>query len=185
MPHLIKAFTFFAVAITIALTTSAASAVAGTPIGAETAQSYYQNCASQPEQNMSKETQDLFCKCTSFQMQKNMTIEDIQTMAQQSQAGRNALNRMILDVYAPCMEFPVRDLIFNNCRSNEFQVNAGICACLSSKMAAFTAESAQAELKQILQTTPNITDPLGPIIESPKFKQMEKRLALECIQQKR
>ena len=160
------------------------SAAAQTPVSDDTAARFYENCMKKPEGTMSAGTQDIFCQCTAYHTQKNLTMEDMQAMQDPSPAGRLALNKVLLDVYAPCMEFPVRDLIYNKCMENDFQRKEGICSCLADKMGRYTADSAQARLKDVLAQDPNIYDPMGPIVNSPDFAQREKRLALDCIQGK-
>ena len=146
-------------------------------------ETYFGNCMDLRDERMSEETQAIFCECTSLQMQQNISVEEIQAMRGNDQRARNVINKVMLNVYAPCMEFPVRDLIYNKCRENKFQASQNICSCLSEEMGKFTATSAKASLGNVLASNPNITDPMGPILESPEFVNHEKRTALSCIQQ--
>jgi hypothetical protein len=157
-------------------------AMAQTAITAETAQKYYQNCIrnAQSDQTMKPQTKDVFCQCTAIHMQKNMVMEDIVAMSGNDQAARNALNKMLTGVHAPCMEYPVRDLIGKKCEADIARPD--VCNCLSDKMASYTAREAQRLLGQVLATNPNITDPMGAIMETDEFKRNEQQLALSCAQ---
>ncbi|MDP7142472.1 MAG: hypothetical protein QF692_04625 [Alphaproteobacteria bacterium] len=176
--HLIRSILL----VTALLAFAPVSASAQTAISPEQAYSYYQNCTSTRDPNISGETQDIFCKCTAMKMQSDFYVEDMVMMQGDSDPARKAINKMLLNVYAPCMEFPVRDLIFKRCIENEYNVQKDICECLANRMADYTASSARKYLSDILKNDPNITDPMGPIVNHPKFIQHEKRTALACIQ---
>lgn len=157
-------------------------ALAQTRISDEGKQAYFRNCLQQTDERISEQTHAIFCQCTAHFMQQNMSVEEIQTMSTQTQDARNILNKVVIQVYAPCMEFPVRDLIYNECRKEKDQVSNDICTCLADEMASYTAQTAQERLTTVLQTTPNITDPMDPIINSDAFHEKEKMVAMECIQ---
>lgn len=172
-----------ALAMTIFLLSFSSALHAQTPITDEMREAFFQDCFRlDNNQEMSTNTQKALCQCTSHHMQDNLSVEDVQTMRGQDQAARDALNKMLLEVYAPCMEFPVRDLIYKRCMQNDIQSKKGICGCLAEKMSVYTAQTARATLGDILKTNPNITDPMDPIVNSASFERMEKQVALECIQ---
>ncbi len=145
--------------------------------------SYYRNCLIHTDERMSASTHKVFCECTAHFMQENLTIDDLaKTRHTDPAVIRQGKNAMVIGIYAPCMEFPVRDLIYKRCVSNKFQVDAGICDCVADEMAHYTAQEAQNEIAKILQENPNIYDPMSPIVNSPSFEQKEKQVALDCIQ---
>ena len=156
--------------------------MAQTAISTETTQKYYQNCIrnAQSDQTMKPQTKDVYCQCTAIHMQKNMVMEDIVAMSGNDQPARNAINKMLTGVHAPCMEYPVRDLIGKKCETDIGRPD--VCNCLSDKMAAYTTKEAQRLLGQVLATNPNITDPMGGIMETDEFKRNEQQLALSCAQ---
>ncbi|MAM33657.1 MAG: hypothetical protein CMH28_01125 [Micavibrio sp.] len=168
----------FAVFLIIA----AHSAQAQSRISPQVAQAYAQNCAQQENPYISAETKDIFCQCTASYMQKTMSMEDLQAMRGNDQPARNAINKMMIQVYSPCMEFPVRDLVYKKCQEDAFQAGQKICQCLSNNMAAYVSKRAKADLPAILQANPNITDPMEAIVTSQSYEQTEKRIALGCIQ---
>ena len=166
----------------IALVLIAHPAAAQTRITPQMAQAYAQNCTQQENPYITSSTKDIFCQCTASYMQKTMTVEDVQAMHGNDQPARNAINKMMIQVYSPCMEFPVRDLVYKKCQEDAYQAGQKICKCLSNNMASYVSKRAKADLPGILQSNPNVTDPMEAIVNSPSYEQTEKRIALGCIQ---
>lgn len=127
----------------------------------------------------SPQTKKIFCECTGQFMARNLTMEDLKVMNGKGQTQRNAMNKMVTGVYAPCMEFPVRDLIAQQCMTDVKQPK--ICSCLSKNMAAYTAESAKTTLASVLAKHPNAFDPMGALIESPEFQAKQKEISMQCL----
>ena len=145
-------------------------------------QQFLKACLAKGDARMSVETHRIFCECTAYQIKQNLSIEDVQNMnSRDPKIARAVANKVILDVYAPCMEFPVRDLIFTSCKQKNLSNN--VCSCLSSQMGEYTAETAQKHLFDVLQRQPNIVDPMGPIVESPAFQKKEQEVAQQCALQ--
>lgn len=153
---------------------------ADTPVTDEIAQRYFNNCVAgaQKEGTMTPDTQKRYCACTAMNMQKSMTQEELASLSARDGSERPALNKVLTDVNGPCMQYPVHDLIHKKCMTD--LGNAGICSCLSNKMAKFTARQSQKMMPQILAENPNIFDPLTPIMESQEFQQTQKQIALSC-----
>lgn len=160
-----------------------ASSHAATPVTGEMAAKYNQTCKVNRDMRMHEDTQNILCDCTAMKMQGAMSVEDMQAMGGNDQNARVAINKMLTTVYAPCMEFPVRDLIYGRCKQDAYQAGKGICECLSSQMARYTAQQSQRLLGDVLRNNPNVADPMDAILSSAEFKQMEKRIVLQCIQQ--
>ncbi len=157
------------------------SSMAQTKISPSKTNQYIQTCLknSEADTTTSPSTKKIFCQCTGQFMQKNLTMEDLRAMGGKGQIQRNAMNKMVTGVYAPCMEFPVRDMIQKQCMEDVKQ--APICQCLSKNMAAYTAKSAQTTMSQVLAKTPNAFDPMGAIIDSPEFQAQQKQITMQCL----
>lgn len=153
---------------------------AQTAINDDMARNYYQNCIKKEDQRLTKGGQDIFCQCTAHQLKKHMYVEDMVILARQDGLARAALNKIMLAVYAPCMEFPVRDLLYTGCTANGQNVDPRICQCIADRMGEYTAITAQNTLRDILKANPNITDPMAPIINSTAFKNREQSVVLTC-----
>ena len=160
-------------------------AKAQTPVTNEQAQKYYESCATNRDERMDIKTQDVFCQCSSMGYKKHMTQEDLQYLAVgEGQEARDVMNKMVLKLYAPCMEFPVRDMVYKKCTKDAYQAGQYICSCMADKMASYISERAQAELSNILKENPNVYDPLEAITSSETYARQEKRIVLQCIQGK-
>lgn len=176
MKQIIAALTLTLVALSFH-----AASYAQTPITDAQAQAMAQDCASKSSPYMTPQGQKLFCSCTAEQTKRNISVEDVQAIAGNDQAARNAMNKSIVTVYAPCMEFPVRDLVFTKCQKDVYQAGQNICQCLASNMGKYVSERARSDLPAILAANPNVTDPMEAIVNSPDYQQMEKRIAFGCI----
>ena len=166
----------------IVLISSYSPAIAQTAITQKAATDYYNSCLTKTDERITSQTQDIFCRCTATYMMKNMSVEEVQYMAGQNQNARNSINKMLTTVYAPCMEFPVRDWVFQKCTNDAYQAGQKICSCMSNNMATYVRERAAADLPAILAANPNVTDPMAAIVSSPTYEQAEKRIVLGCVQ---
>ena len=154
----------------------------GTALTEAQAKQFYQNCVmtNQPGQEMKAQTKDVYCQCTAIHMRQSITMEDIKATMGNDQAARNAINKTLTKVHAPCMEYPVRDLIAAKCTKDVGVTR--VCNCLSDKMGGYVAREAQRLLGGILASNPNITDPMGAIMDTKEFKDNEQRLTMSCAQ---
>ncbi len=155
-----------------------------TPVTNQQVAQFVQSCSSNRDERMSAKTQNIFCECTSFGYKDHITQEDLQRLANGTEEEKRAMiNKMVIYMYSPCMEFPVRDLVFNKCTKDAYQAGKKICACMADEMSQYMAKRAQAELKGILEKNPHIYDPIEAITSSKSYEAKEKRIVLECIQQ--
>lgn len=166
---------------------AALPAQAQTPISRDMANAYYQQCLQGNDPRISDQTKDMMCSCTAAAMMQNMSVEDVQTMAQQSQAGRNALNKMMINVYAPCIQYPARDYYFGTCINNpqtaQMSSNPqGLCTCLADNVAQHLGQNSQQVFSEILRRNPNITDPMSALTSDREFEQFAQQRLLACVQ---
>lgn len=159
-----------------------------TPVTSDMANAFYKSCLGKQDQRMSPDTQKSMCACNAAMIMKNMSVEEIQTMKENTQEGRNMLNKMLLDVYAPCMNYPVHDLVFGECLRNESLNKAGIalprqqiCGCMATKMSLWFTKEGGALMRKILEEQPNVYDPIGPIMDSQEFKSQSYSTMMSCL----
>lgn len=174
---------FFALLTALCFMSASASA---TPITKDMANAYYENCASQSAQGMSKQSQDTMCACTAANMMDNMSVEDVQTMGKQDANGRAATNKMIIQVYAPCIEYPARDHYYSNCisdpKTKTMSANPkAMCSCMASAISGHLKNNAQNVFRQILTRNPNITDPMSALTSDSQFQQFARSKLLGCV----
>lgn len=162
-----------------------------TPVSDQTANQYYTNCSKQNDPRMSNKSLDSMCACNAAMMKKNFTMEDMQLMVAQTPESRIALNKMLINVYAPCMNFPVNDLLYNNCKNERklqifgsmFDVDS-FCSCVSKNTSDWLTTEGRALMSDIIKNDPNIFDPIGPVMEHPKFLAEAKRNQKICTRAK-
>lgn len=150
------------------------------------ADAYYQNCMGKPNPILSDKTKDMLCTCTAARMMKSLTREEMQTMTQDDEAGRLALNKMLIEVYTPCMEFPIRDLVYDNCVKNKsnvpnFKNFEGLCGCMASETAEYVAKEGPQTIRNALKENPFISDPMGPLMTSPEFQKASQDFTMSCM----
>jgi len=158
-------------------------------ISKEMANKYYNNCiAKESPQKLSKESQDLLCACTAAKMMDNMTLDDIKTMSnpQDPDGARQALNHMLVKVYAPCMEYPAKDHYFNTCLSDPKTKTISkdptkLCGCMADKIASHLAENGEVLFEGILSRNPNMTDPMSALQGDPEFQQYIGKQVMTCV----
>ena len=162
---------------------------AQTPVSKATANKYYENCAALRDERMSEDTQNAFCACTSARVMDAMSMEELTTMYQDNQQGRNMLNKMLTDVYAPCMNFPVQDLVHDNCMHDENLISLNLknpalyelCGCMSMLTGEWFTGEGRDFMADLLEKNPNITDPIGPVMESKAFKAKSYEFMTRCM----
>lgn len=171
-------FIFF---LMLSLSGSITAHAQGTMLTNEQTTKYYNNCiaraASDP--NMFKSTKQTYCQCTALYTQKFISLEDIAASTGTDQAARDAINKTLINVHAPCMQYPVNDLIYKRCMADLGRNN--ICACVGSKMSAFTARESQRLLGDILKNNPNITDPMNEVINTKEFMTSQEQITFSCL----
>lgn len=166
------------------------AAHAQTAIDKDKAYAYYQNCMAQGSPIMSKETMDQMCGCTAAHMMKAMTVEDINIMGGNDQAARDVLNKMVIQVYAPCIQFPAESYYYNTCITNE-QTKAlsrdpeGLCSCMATEVASYLQTNSAQVFGNIISTNPNITDPMTALTSDPAFTQFAQDRLTSCYQRAR
>ena len=151
------------------------------------AESFKTNCIAKKHPIMEIESQEKFCGCTSEKIAATMTGEELQSLTQNTPAGKKVRSKMMVSVYAPCMEFPTYDLIYKNC-AQKTKLPANIidpkklCACAAKKMSVYMGKNAETVMMEALKDNPETTNPLGPFFKTASFRAESKTQLLSCIQ---
>lgn len=147
---------------------------------------YYENCLTQKHPLLKDDNLELLCSCTAAQLPKAMTVDQIRQMKDDTAEGQYQRNRMMLFVYAPCIEHPTRALVLDQCM-NDPKVQTGIknfktvCNCLADGMAAFMKERAPSTIETAIKFNEKDIDPLRKLLESTAFDEMSRAKMGECI----
>jgi len=177
--------TLFLIGLTV-MAAFGSSSVNAQAISKTMANKYFENCLAAPSPNMSAETHEYLCACTSAQMMDNMTVKDVKTMTEQTQAGRFAMNKMLVQVYAPCMNYPAKELYYKNCITDPKTATLSknpekTCTCLSNSVANYLSNQGPAIFSEILNRNPNAVDPMAALADDPKFQKFTKSKLLSCV----
>lgn len=153
-----------------------------TKMSNEKAGEFYKHCLQRAaeDKTMKQSTKALFCQCNMVHMQQTMTMEDVAASTGNDQAARNAINKMLIEVYAPCMEYPVRDLLAGQC-AKDIPGKPKVCNCISDNMGSYMSKVAKPMFKEMLSKNPNMTDPMNALLENPEFKKQQQNMAFSCI----
>lgn len=138
---------------------------------------YFENCLGslQKDNTMTAGSKKAYCACTSVNMKRSMTSEDLVAL---SENKRLALNKVLLYVNGPCMQYPVSEMLQKKCMTD--LKNESMCSCLSQKVGKYTQQEVQKKLPQILADNPDVYDIISPIVNSPEFQQATQQMALSC-----
>lgn len=153
----------------------------------EYANRYYKNCLAQQNDVLKGENLELLCACTAAKFTENMTMEQINAIDSGSQEGIYQRNRILMFVYAPCIEYPTRALILDQCLNdtkNQYTMkNQGkTCTCLADGVAGDLKEQAPEVIKNALALNPKDLDPLALLMNSSAFESRFRSHSLRCLQ---
>lgn len=164
------------------------TAKAQTPVSKETANSYFANCVktASPTQGMSANGQQMLCACTAARLTQFFTMEDWQNMTSPSpEIARPAYNKMLIDVYAPCMSEPTREYHYTSCMQNPSVTKLGnaqnVCNCAADALAQHMQYHGSSMFEKILAREPNIADPNAALFNDPDFQQVATQKTMGCL----
>lgn len=159
---------------------SGGAQAAGTPVTNEMAVKYYDQCLGNAAKDgtMFEANAKNFCECTAQKMKSTLSQEELQALQGQDQSARNVINKILIYVNGPCMQYPINDLVLRKCMQDIG--NERTCTCLSGGISTYLAKEAPRMLADVLDRDPNITDPLGALMNSPSYKIQENKIALQC-----
>lgn len=173
-------------ALIFAPTIASAQQAGFTPVPKDKANAYFQSCVAQPAQQFSADSQKIFCACTAARMTQFYSMEDMQnSMNPDPNIARPAYNKMITEIYAPCMETPSYEYYYKACISNPDTPKYGdpqrVCQCLAGKVAAHLKYSGPKVFAELLQRNPNLTDPMAALESDPSFMNFAQDRLLSCV----
>lgn len=174
-------FVLVLIALMIALPVQAA-----TEISDEMANQYYDNCLKGQAPNLSQQTQQTMCACTAAQMKTGFTVEDMQAMSKKDEAARLAFNKMIINVYAPCIQYPAYDYYYSVCSADPRTASMtnnpqAMCNCLAGKVSGYLGQNSTQVFQDLLTRQPFMTDPMMALTNDPQFDQFAQSQLLTCV----
>ncbi len=170
--------------------TSAPEAPAATDAAGETMESfaerYNENCMKKKDPVLKGEPLRMLCACSASKLQESMTVAEVKAMMTDTPEGLTQRNRMAIHVYAPCMQYPVRAMLYNNCAENkevlgQYKNASQICTCMADDMADFIQKNGPTMLAQNLANNPNDPDPLAQLMQGKDFQSRTQASFLACV----
>ncbi len=157
-----------------------------TPIDRETANAYFLNCKATPDPRFSEEAQTQFCGCTATEMMKSFTREDMERIANPNNpAARTAVNKLMINIYAPCIQFPAQEYHYQTCVNDPKSKILGtpeiICACAANHVAVYLQNNSKDLLRTILRKDPTIQDPMQAIYDDSGFQKYAQSKLMGCL----
>lgn len=152
------------------------------------AEKYYNTCMSKKDDVLKGKPQKMLCACSSANMAEKMTVEEVRAMATDTAEGLRQRNRMLLEVYAPCMEYPTQALLNHRCL-NDPNMKASItnteevCGCLADNIAQYVKANGPQTLAKALKDDPKNLDPMASLMNSPEFQHQSQTVLMNCITQ--
>lgn len=150
------------------------------------AERYNENCMKKKDPVLKGEPLRMLCACSASKLQEAMTVAEVKAMMTDTPEGLTQRNRMAIHVYAPCMQYPVRAMLYNNCSENKEVLgqykNAGqICTCMADDMADFIQKNGPTMLAQNLANNPNDPDPLAQLMQGKDFQSRTQASFMACV----
>lgn len=152
------------------------------------ADAFYINCLRKTNPDISTQNLQGMCQCAAEHMKTAMTPDQIKVMAQDNEAGRDELNHMLLDVYAPCMNYPVQSMVEKQCLNDPKTENLPggidrekICYCMAVKTGEWFTGHGRSLMRDVIAKDPKVYDPVGPIMEDPTFKKASYDNLAKCL----
>lgn len=150
------------------------------------ANQYYKNCLAGENEVLKGDNLQMMCACTAAKISENMNAEDLQAMGKDTPEGLAARNKMVLEVYAPCMEFPAESLMQHRCvntpalhgKTTDLEA---LCSCVAKSVAGYIARHGPAVMESALQENPENLDPMSALVNSPEFDRQSRAGFLKCL----
>lgn len=163
----------------------------GELVSKEYAQQYYEECSAKLPRRFTPEAHEEYCTCTAAAMQALITTSDVYYMNNEPRTdkGKMALVKMTEQVYIPCMEFPVQEIVYLECLLNRqkdrrIQNIPQFCTCVGAKVANYTLDSGALEALNIyLYYKEHFESPVDALLHSPGFISKKKFAGRACLKE--
>lgn len=158
-----------------------------TSVDKTAANTFYAHCMADRSARLGDDDRQAICACTSAQVMKTMSAEDLKAVARPDDAGRVAFSRMLVNVYAPCMDQPVRHVVTADClRDPSVPASSGdaVCACAAKLTGDWYVLAGRQLMAAALHNDPSLTNPVGPVVALPEFTHERDKNIQSCLTEK-
>ena len=147
---------------------------------------YYDDCNKYKEGVLSAAEQDMFCSCISNGIDLGLSTEEAKLLYDESRKGQRARDKMMLEIYAPCMKFPIRDTVINTCRTSKamdgYPQKKTLCECQANMLTQHVGIISENLVQGALQSEKWYKDPIGNYLQSQDFRSSADGYLQRCIQ---
>lgn len=161
----------YAFTLTILLMLYASADAQATPVSRDEANQYYQNCVKQDSAATGPENMRMLCSCAAAKIVEVMTQEELQSLSPEAAQNRPVRDKMLLDVYAPCLDEIAPELFAHQCASDESLHELGdqidvtaACGCVGERAGKWFKGKARTIISELLKTNPLLVDPVAPLM---------------------
>lgn len=141
-------------------------AVSAKVVSQETANTYYTACMGHNDPRLDPEGQMNLCSCAAANIMIKMTVEELAKMSPdvKNKTGRAIYDKMLIDVYGPCMNVPVQNALATQCMKDgkikQFLLRdtSGMCQCMAARTGDFIESDGRKIIEDILEKFPKTTD---------------------------
>jgi hypothetical protein len=154
---------------------------------AEYASQYYKECTAKEDTVLNGQNLQAQCACTSQKIVEQMSLEEVNSLTLQTPEGEFQRNRILLQAYAPCMNYPVRAILGARCESDkniqktvpEYQK---ACSCMGEAMATYVSQNGASIIAKTLgQDDARASNPVSALLRDQDFQTRAQAALAECI----
>ncbi len=157
-------------------------------------QRFYEQCLSSDighgKYMLTEDVKTDLCQCVRTQLETGAITESDLGAAS---AGDNRFTpdlkeKILANVYAPCLHTPVHDLFYQGCKSDP-QISGAVmepekfCSCVADQVSSFIAENGSQLIETQAGDQGAIGNPLGTLIKSQKFQDISQTALLTCVRE--
>ena len=147
---------------------------------------YKQRCVKTVHPIIADKYLDLFCSCASNNILNEMTFEEMQQAQYKSAEGSFQRQRMLMFVYAPCIEKPLNTMILNDCvnnvRSKHLMKNIyGTCGCLADEVAREIQAVTPQYIRGAIRRREDVLNPLDLLVNTDDFERKMRHKTKVCL----
>ena len=119
-------------------------------------------------------------------MTELMPVEDIVSMRENTTRGQKARSTMLYEAYAPCMQAPIKEIVFNLCITNPETIQkmkraVQTCQCMADVISRQVHQDRSNVVERVLYAEPDTTDVLGSFLNSKEFFDISRGWMKQCV----
>ena len=159
------------------------------PVTQKIANTYYDVCMSHDDPRMDAESQMNLCSCAAARMMSFLSLEDMAHMSAdvKNTAGRAIYDKMLVNVYGPCLKLPVQKALAEQCvadrKIKQFMLRdtTGMCECMAARTGDYMDHDSDNILGTIVEQDPKVTDLFPRMMTSSRIRGAAENFIYTCM----